>query len=261
MEPVIRDISDTARWVAIFRAEESERADAVFRDPFARRLAGERGAQIADAIEFGRSNSWTFVARTFLFDEVVTHHIGRGFDTIVNLAAGLDTRPYRLELPGSLSWVEIDLPAMIAYKTAMLATETPACDLRRIALDLSDRKQRQAVFDDVARRADSALVISEGLIGYLKEEEAASLAADLSCERSFRRWALDLLSPGLLAMAQEQIGSFLEAARAPLVFAPEDGEEFFHRYGWSPVESKSHLSCDTQTTVGRDARVRGCSRA
>ena len=61
MEPLIRNIADTALWVAIYRAEESERPDAVFHDPYARKLAGERGAQIADAIVFGRINSWSFV--------------------------------------------------------------------------------------------------------------------------------------------------------------------------------------------------------
>lgn len=44
MEPVIRDLADTARWVAHYRAEESERDDAVFRDPLARRLACRRAA-------------------------------------------------------------------------------------------------------------------------------------------------------------------------------------------------------------------------
>ena len=38
----IRHISDTALWVAVYRAEESERADAVFRDPYARRLLADR---------------------------------------------------------------------------------------------------------------------------------------------------------------------------------------------------------------------------
>jgi len=46
----IRDVSDTARWVAIYRAMESERADALFRDPYARRLGGERGQAIVDAL-------------------------------------------------------------------------------------------------------------------------------------------------------------------------------------------------------------------
>jgi hypothetical protein len=82
MESIIRDIADTARWVAVFRAEESERADAVFRDPYARRLAGERGEQIASAIEFSRANSWSFVARTYLFDAAIERHVAEGFDTI-----------------------------------------------------------------------------------------------------------------------------------------------------------------------------------
>src|SRR6185295_9362931 len=58
MSSLVQNISDTARWVAVFRAEESERPDAVFHDPFARKLAGEKGEQIADAIGFGRDNSW-----------------------------------------------------------------------------------------------------------------------------------------------------------------------------------------------------------
>jgi O-methyltransferase involved in polyketide biosynthesis len=41
-EPLVRNIADTARWVAWFRAQETLRPDAVFRDPLAARLAGER---------------------------------------------------------------------------------------------------------------------------------------------------------------------------------------------------------------------------
>ena len=108
---MIQNISDTARWVAIFRAEESERPDAIFQDPFARRLAGEEGEQIADTIQFSRKNSWSFVARTFLFDEYIKQHVESGFDMVVNLAAGLDARPYRMSLPSSLQWIEVDLPA------------------------------------------------------------------------------------------------------------------------------------------------------
>src|ERR1700733_2325673 len=99
MNPLVENISDTARWVATFRADESERPDAVFKDPLARRLAGKKGEQIADSIEFSRTNSWSFVARTFLFDEVISKHVDEGYTMIVNLAAGLDTRPYRMNLP------------------------------------------------------------------------------------------------------------------------------------------------------------------
>ena len=56
--PLIDSISDTARWAAVYRARETDRPDAVFRDPFAKRLAGERGEQIAAALPFSDQNSW-----------------------------------------------------------------------------------------------------------------------------------------------------------------------------------------------------------
>src|SRR5205814_7790185 len=109
-ESPIHNISDTARWVAVYRARESERPDAVFRDPFAQRLAGERGQQIAALMPFAENNSWPFVARTWLIDRLISEQVGGGIDRVGNLAAGLDARPSRMDLPPSLQWVEVDLP-------------------------------------------------------------------------------------------------------------------------------------------------------
>ena len=158
MEQLVENISDTARWVAIFRAEESERPDAVFHDPFARRLAGEKGEQIANAIEFGRKNSWSFVARTYHFDEFIMQHVEQGYDMIVNLAAGLDARAYRMQLPKTLKWIDVDLPGMINYKNEILKHEKPKCDYRTIALDLADRKARLELFQQLNSECKKALV-------------------------------------------------------------------------------------------------------
>ncbi len=49
----IEHISDTARWVAVYRAMETARPDAIFRDPHARQLAGERGDHIVDTMKRG----------------------------------------------------------------------------------------------------------------------------------------------------------------------------------------------------------------
>ena len=152
MEPLVESISDTAKWVAFFRAEESERPDAVFYDPFARKLAGEKGEQIANAATFSRNNSWSFVTRTFLFDHYVAQYVREGYDTVVNLAAGLDTRPYRMELPDTLKWIDIDLPAMISYKNKMLQDEKPKCQLRSVSIDLADRHARLALFEQLGGR-------------------------------------------------------------------------------------------------------------
>src|SRR5438128_593530 len=137
-DPLIRDISDTARWMAVYRARETERPDAVFRDPFARALAGERGERIAQALTSGDAEAWPFIARTHLFDRIVAREVKRGADLIVNLAAGLDTRPYRMDLPASLHWVEADLPDIQDCKKAILGDAKPACRLQLERLHLSE---------------------------------------------------------------------------------------------------------------------------
>jgi methyltransferase (TIGR00027 family) len=125
----VRGVSDTARWVAYFRALETQRPDALFRDPFAERLAGEHGFQIANTLPDGNKHEWAWVTRTYLFDQFLSRAIQEGADVVVNLAAGLDARPYRMDLPAPLRWVEVDFPEIVAYKEEILANEQPRCHL------------------------------------------------------------------------------------------------------------------------------------
>ena len=115
-EKLIRNVSDTALWAAVYRAEENERPDALFRDPLAKRLAGDRGARIEKEMKFRGNPKWPWIARTVAVDQTITEEIAAGTDMVINLAAGLDTRPYRMNLPATLTWVEIDLPGIIEYK-------------------------------------------------------------------------------------------------------------------------------------------------
>lgn len=108
-----------------------------FKTPRASRLAGERGQQIAERMPGSvRHNSWPLVVRTLLIDELILKSVAEGADHVLNLAAGLDARPYRLRLPASLVWVEADLPAILEEKEKALASEKPVCTLRREAVDL-----------------------------------------------------------------------------------------------------------------------------
>jgi len=241
MSSLVANISDTAKWVAVFRAEESERPDAVFHDPFARKLAGEKGEQIANAIGFGRENSWSFVARTFLLDEFIMRHVREGYDMVLNLAAGLDARPYRMDLPSPLQWVEVDLPEILEEKEKVLRNETPRCHLTRVKLDLADQKARRELFKKLNSKASKILVMTEGLIIYLTTAQVASFATDLSSQNNFERWMFDMVSPALLKMIQERMGPALGGSGAVFQFAPEEGEEFFLHYGWKNIESRSGL--------------------
>jgi methyltransferase (TIGR00027 family) len=235
---LIRNISDTALLAAIYRARESERADPLFRDPFARRLAGERGEQIARSLAFSEKNAWAWFTRTYLFDQLINQRIAAGCDLVVNLAAGLDARPYRMALPASLKWVEVDLPEITDYKEELLKDEQPCCELERVRLDLADVTARRALFSRLGA-AHQALVISEGLIIYLTSEEVGGLAEDLAHQSSFKYWLLDLASPGLLKMMQKKMGQPLAQASAPLKFAPPEGPEFFKAHGWRTREVRS----------------------
>src|SRR5262245_27077063 len=101
-DSVVTGVADTALWVATYRARETERPDALFRDPLAGVLAGERGKKIAQALAHSEIMYWVMVLRTVAIDDLVTKAISLGVDTVLNLGAGLDTRPYRMNLPPSL---------------------------------------------------------------------------------------------------------------------------------------------------------------
>jgi len=243
---IVRNISDTARWAAVFRARETERPDALFRDPFAERLAGTLGVDIANSLPEGNSHAWAWVARTFLFDQFIERELQQGVDMVVNLAAGLDARPYRMALPAALEWIEIDLPEILTYKEGILANEKPSCILERIRLDLSDGPARRTLFGALDRHAKKILVLTEGLLIYLDAEEVASLAKDLAAGSHFQRWIMDLTSPGLLRMMQRSAGRQLSQVGAPFKFAPAAGTGFFTPHGWEPAEVKGLLKTATR---------------
>ena len=236
----IQHVSDTARWVALYRAMESERTDALFRDPYARKLAGERGERILASLPKGRAWAWPMIVRTAVLDELILRTIERDrVDTVLNLAAGLDARPYRLPLASTLRWVEADFPDVIAYKQEQLEGEQPVCVLERVGIDLTDVGRRRALFSRIAATSRHTLVVSEGLLVYLTPAQVAALASDLAAPAPFRWWLIDLGSPRLLKMLEKTWGRAVAAGNAPLQFAPAEGTRFFQAQGWQEGEFRS----------------------
>jgi len=227
----VSNVSDTARWVAVYRARESARPDALFRDPYADRLAGDQGRAIASLMPSQARNGWPMVARTLLIDQRVAEALERGCDCVLNLAAGLDTRPYRLDLPASLRWIEADLPALLAEKEGLLADATPRCRLSRIAVDLTDAVARARALDQALGGSSRALVITEGLLVYLDADEVRALSKSLLERPQVGTWIIDLASPAVLARLRRGMGRHL--ANAPMKFAPPEGLAFFEALGWT----------------------------
>jgi methyltransferase (TIGR00027 family) len=242
VEKTFDDISDTSRWVAMYRAMETERTDAHFQDPYARRLAGEKGELILRDLKNARASSWAPIVRTCIFDEIILDQLRSGeFDAVLNLAAGLDSRPYRLDLPPDLLWVEVDFPAIINHKNHELRNDRPRCRLERIAADLSDDATRTRVLADLGARGRKFLVLTEGLLIYLPDAQALRLGRDLAAQPSFQSWLIDLTSPDMLKFLQRSWGQKLGAAAATMVFAPAASSAFFDAAGWVTVQKRSFL--------------------
>jgi methyltransferase (TIGR00027 family) len=237
----IRNVSDTALWVAIYRAMESERPDAIFRDPYARRLGGERGQAIVDAMPRGAAMSWPMVVRTAVMDEIVLRCVQGGATTVLNLAAGLDARPYRLALPASLRWLHVDLPEMVDYFREHMRGETPRCALEFITADLREADARRDVLAR-ARGHGPILVITEGLLIYLDPDDVAALARDLRDVAGAQWWLTDLASPRLLKMLAKRWQPMLKGGNAPFRFGPAEGTAFFAPCGWRETEFRGHWS-------------------
>ncbi len=224
-------VSDTALWVAAIRALESERTGALFHDPLARELAAPRGFDILSRMPHREHVSWAVAVRTRVLDELVLEAVRDGADLILNLAAGLDTRPYRLELPAGLLWVEADMPGVIARKEGVLGGRRPNCRLNRISIDLSGASGRREWLREAVAGSRRGLVLTEGFLVYLEPAGVESLARDLAEVSELWAWALDCASWETVRRTRQVWGDQLNAGSAPMRFGVDD-PSWFGPLGW-----------------------------
>lgn len=235
---MIEHVSDTALWMAALRANESDRPDALFRDPFASRLAGDRGKEIAASSPSAEQMAFAIAVRTVAIDRLIERAVARGAETILNLGAGLDTRPYRMKLPQTLRWIEIDFGPLLEYKRERLGSATPICRLERIPADLT---QASDLLARLAAESPAAVVVTEGVVAYLSNDQASRLSRDL---QGFRGWIQDYRRGRLNRRAEQKLG-------APFRFDVDDPFAFFAEGGWKVEEDLRML--DVAEQVGRTA--------
>jgi len=233
----------------MYRAIESERPDALFRDPYARRLAGDRGARIVESVPKAWAFAWSMIVRAAVMNEILLRLTEQGTRTIINLGAGLDARAYWLSLPATLRWFDVDLPDIVAYRREHLADATPACVHEDVAADLLDEGALRAALSRAGDGNASALLLTEGVLVHLTPAQVATLAGAAHDQPLIHRWLTDLASPLLLQMLERTWQPHLEAANAPMQFAPAEGTAFFERLGWR--EAEFHSTWTESMRLGR----------
>ena len=244
----IAGVADTAFLIAAYRAQETESSAPAFRDPFAAKLAGKRGREIAASIPHTEAMAFAMIVRTAAIDRLIELAVSGGVEMVINLGAGLDTRPYRMQLPAALRWVEIDFAETLRYKESLLQSEKPTCHVERVALDLSDTTKRREILSAFGCATKSAVILTEGLIGYLSNDEARALSQDLISFPSFRYWIQDY-SRGRLRNNRHSRKISKHFVSAPWKFAVNDPLEFFQQDGWS-IHTDFHI-LDEADRIGK----------
>ena len=187
-------VGQTAIGAARIRARESERADRLFEDPYAGafvdaapEVAAPQQAVPSEPISPGEPAALGAIfkahvaIRTRFLDDYLLAATAAGCRQVVLLAAGLDTRGYRLEWPAGTRLFEIDQPDVLAFKNAVLNSHgaVPRCDCAALAADLRE-DWTAALLGSGMRPSEPTAWLAEGLLIYLTAEEAGHLLATVS---------------------------------------------------------------------------------
>ncbi|WP_328379644.1 SAM-dependent methyltransferase [Streptomyces sp. NBC_01020] len=232
-------VSRTAQWTAAARALETERDDRLFADPYARTVADGIGFELLE--RYAGAGTVPFLAiRTTYLDRAIGRAVGdQGIRQVVFLAAGMDTRFYRLGWPAGVTVYELDRPALLAAKADMLAGEPapPGRERRTVAVDLT--QDWTGPLKEAGWRSDeTTLWVVEGLLFFLPEEAVRALITTLSAHSAPGSVLLgDVISRSALQNPLSR--TFLKALEEdgnPWLFGTEEPEQLLTDCGWSPRE-------------------------
>jgi len=243
-------VGGTSLWVAAGRALESDRADALFHDPFARELAGEEGLASFRQSELLSPHSTPIVpVRTRYFDDVLGAAAASGVRQMVILAAGMDARAYRIAWPEGTTVYEIDRAPVLERKGATLSKVTPLTPRHAIICDLAEDWVTPLTAAGFDRTRPAAWLI-EGLTFYLKEADLRALLARVDALSTRGSVATcDVLGESLLrAPSMKPTVDFMAAQGSPWHFGTDTPEALFTPLGW---EAKAETMSEVGTRLGR----------
>ena len=236
----ISHVSDTALMVAACRALESECVDGFVHDPFAARLAGDRGMAILQALPYPEMMRFGIGVRSHFMDELLLEALAsKPIATVLSVGCGLDTRPWRLELPLQLRWIEVDFADMLDYKDGLISA-TPRCRRERLTADLNDAEQRHTIY--TAAGPAPALMITEGLLMYLPAATVEALAAEAWQQSGVAHWMSDITTSAFAKAINMEAYRSVRNVQAPDFLQGEEILDRIRRSGWVIEARRSYLT-------------------
>ena len=235
LDPLAR----TALWTASLRGREQQRPDRLFYDPLAAVLGGDVGERIMTHFEervLDGAEDPALAIRTRFFDAEMSRVIQQcEVRQVVLVAAGMDTRAFRLEWPVDVRVFELDKPALLATKDALLTRRgvAPSCQRTPVGVDLLGRWRNQ--LNAAGFRSDlPTLWLVEGLLYFLTESQRDQLLAEIRAESGPSSWFLaDYVSHRAIT-STEMRGWLAEMEREghPWLSGCDDPRSLFGSYGW-----------------------------
>jgi methyltransferase (TIGR00027 family) len=230
-------IALTARWTAASRARETERSDRLFDDPLAAALAGDQGFALFERTPRQARDNPYLPLRTRFFDDWALRATGEhGLRQVVMVAAGMDTRAFRLTWPDGVRLWELDRPDLLELKRTLLETANaePRCERRVVAVDLAAAGWPDRLREAGFAPAFPAAFVVEGLLQYLSEDAVDSVLAQVAATAApGSRLAVDVLSADYLVhpWMREYLAS-LKVSGRPWRFGTNEPEALLERHGW-----------------------------
>lgn len=213
----------SARLMAALRAKESARKDRLFFDPFALQLAGKDALAFADTQSHPRDIHYLAI-RTKLFDDFFREEMSR-ISQVVLLAAGMDTRAYRLSWPEKTRLYELDFSGILEYKEKIIGRIAPNCQRVAIAADLT-QPWTHLLLEQGYQRDRPSIWLLEGLLMYLKPAQCDRLMQDIfHLTAPGSQLGLDLIDRQTLERDFKNNGYFQ--------FGIDNPEEFLTKHGWT----------------------------
>jgi methyltransferase (TIGR00027 family) len=224
----------TARWTAAVRARESARQDRLLYDPWAAALAGQEGESWIE----GRSEASIvpIVLRTRFFDDALQRMVLQdGIRQVVLMAAGLDTRAFRLNWPAGTRLFELDQAPVLKYKEQILrsAGAQPACERQTIEADLTASWQERLVQAGFDPGRPSGWLL-EGFLFYLPDDSLVRVLDEVTAMTAPGSWlGFDIVNRNTLTSPWTRQWIQMQAdSGAPWIGWLDDPEGFLYARGW-----------------------------